>query len=275
MNKFQQGAIVLTSLVFPWLGAQVNQAATPVGDVGKVSLRQSQSIQVLAQATALNLTQQGSGTLKIGNRPTRRIERASVIVRSNGTVDLGLTYADGSGTIRFGGRLVSRSANTLRISLTSSGNADASGEVTVSYGLPNSINSMSGRGRLDGQPLTFDFSSRSQGNAASQAMNLSQAGSGLFTLQGRPNRNINRALVTVQPNGKAELVFSLADGNQMRFSGDLANKDAQSLNIRVTSSGMADASGNIRVEYGANNSINTIFGAGKLDGQDFSVQFSR
>ncbi|MGA9381438.1 MAG: hypothetical protein WBV73_21990 [Phormidium sp.] len=267
MNKFQKAGIgiVLTSIVFPWLGVQVNQAATPVAE----------SFPVVAQATALNLTQPGSGQLKIGKRRTRSIKGASVMVRPNGTVDLGLTYADGSGTLRFGGRLVSQTGDTLTLALTNSGNADASGEVTVSYGPSNSINWISGSGFVDGQPLTIEFSSGSQSNVGSQPMNLSQTGSGLFTLQGRPNRGMSRALVTVQPNGKAEIVFLLADGNQMRFSGDLANKDAQTLNIRVTSSGMADASGNIRVEYGPNNSINTIFGGGKLDGQDFSVQFSR
>lgn len=168
MSTFQKAVIVLTSVTFPWLGVQVNQVATsvtesfPVGDVEKVSLRQSPSTQVVAQANALNLIQWGRGQLKIGDRRTRNIERASVIVRPIGTVDLGLTYADGSGTLRFGGRLVSLTEETLTITLTNSGNADASGEVTVSYAPVNSINSISGSGRVDGQPLTFQFSSGSQ-----------------------------------------------------------------------------------------------------------------
>jgi hypothetical protein len=128
---------------------------------------------------------------------------------------------------------------------------------------------------LDGRDLTFQFSSGSEDNVGNQPMNLAQAGRGLFTLQGRPNRDINRTLVTVQPDGKTDLILFLADNTQVRFSGELANRDAYLLDIRLTSSGMADASGNIRVEYGANNSINNIFGAGKLDNQDFSVQFSR
>lgn len=265
MNKFQKAALVLTSVVFPLLAVEITQAVTPVAE----------SFPVVAQRSALNLTQQGSGQLKIGNRPTRNINRASVIVRPNGTADIGLTYADGRGTIRFGGRLITQSRGSLTIALTNSGNADASGRVIVSYGPGNSIKSISGNGRVDGQPLAFQFSGNSQGNVGNQPIDLSQAGNGLFTLQGRPNRDINRASVTVQANGTAELIFFLAGGNQIRFSGTLASKDAQTLNIRVTSSGMADASGNIRVEYGANNSINTIFGDGKLDGQDFSVQFSR
>lgn len=265
MNKFQKTALVLTSVFFPLLAVEITQAVTPVAE----------SFPVVAQRTALNLTQQGSGQLKIGNRPTRNINRASVIVRPNGTVDIGLTYADGRGTIRFGGRLVSQTRDTLVINLSNSGNADASGRVIVSYGPGNSIKSISGNGRLDGQPFSVQFRGSSQGNVGNQPINLSQTGNGLFTLQGRPNRDINRASVTVQANGNAELVFFLAGGTQMRFSGVLTSKDAQTLNIRITSSGMADASGNIRVEYGANNSINAIFGDGKLDGQDFSVQFSR
>lgn len=158
MSKFQKVAIVLTGVVFPWLGVQVNQAAIPV----------SQSFPVVAQRWALNLIEQGRGTLNIGRRGTRRIEGASVIVRPIGTVDLALTYADGSGTIRFGGQLVSRTEDTLTIALTNSGNAHASGEVTVSYGAFHSINSMSGNGRVDGLPLTFQFSGGSQNNVGTQ-----------------------------------------------------------------------------------------------------------
>lgn len=158
MSKFQKAAVVLTSVVFSWLGVQVNQAAIPV----------SKSFPVVAQASALNLIERGRGTLNIGKRGTRRIERASVIVRPIGTVDLGLTYADGTGTLRFGGRLISQTEDTLTIALTNSGNADASGEVTVSYGAFHSINSMSGNGRVDGLPLTFQFSGGSQNNVGTQ-----------------------------------------------------------------------------------------------------------
>lgn len=267
MRKFQRAAIVLTSFVFPWLGVQVNQTA-PVSESFPV-------VAQTAQTSALNLIQRGRGRLKIGNRGTRGIERASVIVRPLGTVDLGLTYSDGRGTLRFGGQLISHTEDSLTIALTNSGNADASGEVTVSYGPFSSINWISGKGFVDGKSLTFQFNGGSKDNVGSQPMNLSQTGSGLFTLQGRPNRDINRALLTVQRNGNADLALFLVDGTQVRFSGDVADQNAYVLNIRVTSSGMADASGNIQVEYGANNLINTIFGAGKLDNQDFSVQFSR
>lgn len=265
MSTFQKAAIVLTSLVFPWLGVQVNQTPIPAFE----------SFPVVAQTSALNLIERGRGRLNIGNRGTRGIERASVIVRPMGTVDLGLTYSDGRGTLRFGGQLISHTEDTLTIALTNCGNADASGEVTVSYGSFSSINSMSGKGFVDGKSLTFQFNGGSKDNVDTQPMNLSQTGSGLFTLQGRPNQNINRALVTVQPNKKVDLALFLVDGSQVRFSGDLANQNAYVFDIRLTSSGMADASGNIQVEYGANNSINSISGAGKLDNQDFSVQFSR
>ncbi|HEY9301900.1 MAG TPA: hypothetical protein VIQ31_37150 [Phormidium sp.] len=160
MSKFQKAAIILTSIVFPLLGVQVNQAATPV----------SESFQVVAQATALNLTQQGRGQLKIGTRATRPIERASIIVRPMGSIDIGLTYADGSGTLRFGGRLVSQTGDSLTIALTNSGNADASGEVTVSYGPVNSINSLSGSGSVDGRVLTMQFSTNPNDEVGSQKM---------------------------------------------------------------------------------------------------------
>ncbi|MFB2836149.1 hypothetical protein [Floridanema evergladense] len=147
MSRFRKTAIFLTSLVFPWLGGQVNQVGISV----------SETLPVVAQNSALHLIQKGRGRLNIGGRG-RGIAVASVILRPIGTVDLGLTYADGSGTLRFGGQLISQTENTLTIALTNSGNADASGEVTVSYGLFSSISSISGNGRVDGKSLNFQFS---------------------------------------------------------------------------------------------------------------------
>ncbi|MBE9229132.1 hypothetical protein IQ264_27395 [Phormidium sp. LEGE 05292] len=172
MSKFQKAAIVLTSLVFPWLGVQANQTAIPVVE----------SFPVVAQTSELNLIQRGRGRLNIGNRRTRGIEGASVIVRPMGSVDLGLTYSDGRGTIRFGGQLISQTEDSLTIALTNCGNADASGEVTVSYGSFSSINSMSGKGFVDGKSLTFQFNGASKDNVGTQPMNLSQTGSGLLDI---------------------------------------------------------------------------------------------
>lgn len=111
--------------------------------------------------------------------------------------------------------------------------------------------------------------------AQGQTINLTQSGSGLFTLEARPNQNIRRVSVIGRSDGKVDLVFFMTGGSRARFSGNLTSRDAYSLDIELISYGQASASGTITVEYGDNNSINSIYGDGELDGQDFSVQFSR
>lgn len=105
-------------------------------------------------------------------------------------------------------------------------------------------------------------------------INLLQNGQGLFNLEKRPNRKIQFASVIIKSDGKTDIVFKLEDGNLVRFGGNQTKKDAYSITIELSNSGMADASGLMNVEYGANNSIKHIFGEGKLDGQKFLVNFS-
>ena len=59
------------------------------------------------------------------------------------------------------------------------------------------------------------------------------------------------------------------------FRGEVSHQDAYTINIQLTSSGMADAEGLLKLEYGANNSINNLMANGKLDGQPFLINFSK
>ena len=106
-----------------------------------------------------------------------------------------------------------------------------------------------------------------------EPIRLSQRGRGTFEISGRSPWEIAQVSVTVDDGDQAELAFRLDDNRLIRLSGDVDRRDAYSLTIDIEASGNADASGTVDIEYGANNSINQIFGDGRLDGQPFSISF--
>ncbi|MEL7038018.1 MAG: SH3 domain-containing protein [Cyanobacteria bacterium J06592_8] len=111
-----------------------------------------------------------------------------------------------------------------------------------------------------------------QGSIEDQ-IRLSQSGDGVFSLAGRRDSGITQVTVTVDTRNQAVVALRLRDNRFIRFSGDLERRDADELVINVKGSGDASASGRINIEYGRNNSINTLFGDGRLDGQRFSINF--
>lgn len=146
--------------------------------------------------------------------------------------------------------------------------------LTTVYVTSNFVNTKS----VHSQDISENFNQNTEQyfvqNQQTNTLNLTQNGQGSFNLQGRPNRNIKIASVTVKSDGKAEIAVRLTDGSMIRFGGKQIKKDAYSLIIKLTNSGMADATGVINVEYGANNSINNLFGDGTLDGQQFVINFN-
>ncbi|MGF1493066.1 MAG: SH3 domain-containing protein [Microcoleaceae cyanobacterium] len=106
-----------------------------------------------------------------------------------------------------------------------------------------------------------------------QSTTLSQAGSERFTLAGRRPEEITRVAVSIDSRNTAEVSFRLGNRNLMKFGGQVVARDPYAIVIDVKNSGNADADGTIYIEYGVNNSINTLFSDGRLDGQDFSATF--
>jgi len=104
----------------------------------------------------LNLLQRGSGLLEIGNRPRQRLTTASVSIHRDGAAEIWLTQGGGR-VLPLGGRVSRRDAYTVRIALSSSGDADASGFANISYGANGRINSLGIDGHMDGQALTVYF----------------------------------------------------------------------------------------------------------------------
>jgi putative lipoprotein len=103
----------------------------------------------------INLAKFGTGSLQIGNRGNEFIVRGGVVVRTDGTAEVTLNRI--AGGIMFSGKLTYLDQNTLRITVTNSGNADASGEIEVRYS-GRTLNSLAGNGLvLDGQDVVLRF----------------------------------------------------------------------------------------------------------------------
>ncbi len=103
---------------------------------------------------SLNLSKFGTGTLQIGDR-NELIVRGSVTVRPDGTADVTVNRLLGS--ISFSGKLTEFSANALRITVSNSGNADASGVIEVRYS-GQTLNALNGIDLvLDSQPTVLRF----------------------------------------------------------------------------------------------------------------------
>lgn len=225
----------------------------------------------------LNISQAGSGQFTLAGRRDQGITSAALTVDARGNADLALRLSDRS-LIRLDGRVTTRNASSVSINLTNSGNADASGTANITLGANNSIARISVQGRLDGQNLSASFtgdnvSGRPDGNSG-QSLNLSQTGRGQFTVTGRPAREITSVSVSVNSQGNANLALRLSDRSLIRFDGREIARDAYSLTIDLTNSGNADATGTANIEYGANNLITRVFADGRLDGQNFSINFA-
>lgn len=104
----------------------------------------------------LNISKIGAGTLDIEGRSAKILIRARVIVQKNGNAEVTLSPPFGSSTT-FSGNLIFADSNTLRIKVTNSGNADASGEIEVNYS-GNRLNSVGSKDLiLDSQKASINF----------------------------------------------------------------------------------------------------------------------
>lgn len=103
----------------------------------------------------LSVSKFGTGSMQIGDRGAMFLIRGSVVVRANDDAEVTLSRLDGS--ITFSGKLTLFESNTLRITATNSGTADASGEIEVRYS-GRSLTSLTASNLVvDGQNVTIRF----------------------------------------------------------------------------------------------------------------------
>lgn len=105
-------------------------------------------------------------------------------------------------------------------------------------------------------------------------INMSQQGGGVFNAAGQA-KALSSAAITGRENGRVDLVLHFADAQQVHFMGSVEQKDAGAMVIRLLNADRAAATGQVTVEYNADQSIRSLLGDGTLDSQPFSVQFSR
>jgi hypothetical protein len=229
---------------------------------------------VMAQSGQINLLSQGKGTFSLGNGGSRNVTSVSAIIQGV-KIQITLFFNNGQ-TINFDGNFSRQTPTQGRVNLSNSGMANASGTLLLEYRKDNSISVLNGQGNLDGQNFRLNFKSNQQGssnNNNQNRLNLQQSGEGLFSLQSRPNRNITSVFVSVEPNKNAKVTLFFKDGNSFSFDGKQNQRDAYSIRINITRSGMADATGFFTIELGAGKTITNLVGQGTLDGQSFLANF--
>jgi hypothetical protein len=97
-------------------------------------------------------------------------------------------------------------------------------------------------------------------------------GSGTFQLEGKADVNITGVSYRYGSEFNRTLIFMLADGRTISLGGHLL--EGQKERFQVESSGDANASGILTIKYVDDNPV-TISGRGLLDGQQYSVNFTR
>lgn len=131
--------------------------------LGAVAASMLLGITAIAPATIILTTPQtveaavatGRGTLAIGSRPAQTVNRVTVDTIADNTAKIQLRASNGN-QINFGGKWENGPQSQLLVTLTNSGNADASGIIVVTY-RNGQLQSIFGGGKLDGQPFTIDF----------------------------------------------------------------------------------------------------------------------
>jgi hypothetical protein len=108
--------------------------------------------------------------------------------------------------------------------------------------------------------------------ARQNQINLITRGSGVFNLQGRPERQVRSVSLNMRNNQQAEVKIILDNNQTISFSGRADRQNSQRLRVNVKNSGMASANGTLLLEHN-NNEIFSLEGQGSLDSQPFSVTF--
>jgi hypothetical protein len=227
----------------------------------------------------INLSADGEGSLSIGRSPKRSITRVTVIDSSFNRVEITLNQANGE-TTRFTGQVINTDNRVLTVQLSNSGAAKASGTLTIERGFGGRIRRLSGNGLLDTRSFTVDFNSSNDRNPGPEredrdGINISQNGSGLYTRERFPNMAIESVSVITRTTGEADISLRYSSGQRTVFSGRVDTRNASGLVVRLTGSGNFTATGTINIEYGRNNSIESVNGDGRIDGSRFTIQFSK
>ena len=221
----------------------------------------------------MTLSQEGRGLFSLAGKPNESLTRVSLVVAGNQEVQISMR-GNNNALMRLQGKLIRRTDNTLNIQLINSEIANTRGSIEVVYGANNSIDTLTGDGAIDNQSFSIRFKGDGRQTGERSPLYLSQDGRGVLALAGRESRSLTRASAIVQPDGNVELAFRDSNNRSLRFSGRLVRRNANTLDIHLTASSNANATGTLNVSYGTNRRIYSLKGNGTLDGQRFSITFN-
>lgn len=107
-------------------------------------------------------------------------------------------------------------------------------------------------------------------------ISLTQEGAGTYSINNRFRGTITFVSVRVDESGEAELIFRNSNEQLVRFQGEVTRRDPYGIKVNLTESDVLNASGVADIQYSPDNSsIYSIFVAGTVDNQIFSINFSR
>lgn len=219
----------------------------------------------------ITFSEEGRGVFSLAGQPNESLTQVSLIARDN--QDVQISMRGNNRLVRLNGRLIRRRDNTMDIQLTNSSRTNTNGTIQVAYGRNNSIAAMTGNGTIDNRSFAISFKGEGR-QTARPPLYLSQEGRGVLAFAGREGRVLTRASAIVQPDGDVQIAFRDRQNRRLRFSGKLIRRNADTLDIRLTASGDANATGTVNVSYGENRAIESLQGSGTLDGQRFSITFN-
>jgi hypothetical protein len=211
--------------------------------------------------------QVGRGRWALRGRIQQPIGKATLReVASQGRIDFLL---ENGSRRRLEGTIASRDESGLRIKITGSGEASASGYFQVETA-KNAIRSAFGAGKLDGQAFFFQFTDKRP-----LRLNTLSEGAGTWSAKNGATVAISALGLIADSRMRTELVFFLAENKLRRVSGVVKSKDEATGTyvIALKHSGMADAGGQIKIRLTAKNNMIRADGDATLDSQPIRILF--
>jgi hypothetical protein len=115
-----------------------------------------------------------------------------------------------------------------------------------------------------------------QNSEGSGDVRLTQEGTGTYSINNRFRGTITFVSVRIDDNGETELIFRNSNEQLVRFQGQVTRRDPFGIKIDLIDSDISDASGVADIQYSSDLSlIYSIFVAGTIENQIFSINFSR
>ena len=108
-----------------------------------------------------------------------------------------------------------------------------------------------------------------------EAIEIVQQGNGVYSRNSRFREFITAASVTIDENGNADLTFWDENDNTVTLTGEVTRRVPYGVKISVTGANVADIMGTADIQFSPDNVIGSIFVAGTVNGERFSINFSQ